>query len=317
MTVTPALDNSRKPLVFISYARQDRARIRVLVQRLEAEGFHIWWDGALKGGQTFSHEIEQALLKAQKVIVVWSKASVKSDWVRDEAEHGREMGKLIPVTLDGTLPPLGFRQYHAVDLSSWVETRSTAPLTELLHALHEEARDGPAVFPQNQDRFQNIRDFVIRRRTLILGGSLGIVSAAGLLYKGLAQNNSGSQPPVVMVSPFKNLSPDQNQTYFSEGITEEIRQSLSKNPYLQVLGQVSTVQANAREENLIKVARDLGVRFILGGSVRRDAQRVRISAELLEMTSEITRWSQTYDRVWKCQNNLDENVSRSPAQLNS
>ena len=105
--------------VFLSYARADQAEITRLVAELKAAGLELWWDQLIEGGAAFAKSIESALERCDAVIVVWSKASVASDWVLDEAGQGRDLRKLVAVTLDGTLPPLGFRQYHAVNLSGW------------------------------------------------------------------------------------------------------------------------------------------------------------------------------------------------------
>jgi len=103
--------------VFLSYARDDRARVSVLAEALERAGHEVWWDSRLKGGAEFEREIEAALAGAEVVVVAWSVTAVKSHWVRDEAAAGRNSGRLVPVTLDGTPPPLGFGQVHTIDLS--------------------------------------------------------------------------------------------------------------------------------------------------------------------------------------------------------
>jgi hypothetical protein len=76
----------------------------------------VWWDAALEGGHHFAAEIERELNAADVVVVVWSKASITSNWVLDEAMHGRDRGCLIPVRFDDTPPPLGYRQIQTIDL---------------------------------------------------------------------------------------------------------------------------------------------------------------------------------------------------------
>ncbi|RIX29097.1 alpha/beta fold hydrolase [Sphingomonas edaphi] len=106
--------------LFLSYARDDRPVADRLGVALEAAGHRVWWDRQLSGGSQFSTAIEQELDRADHVLVLWSRDAVQSPWVRDEAAYARDAGKLIPLTLDGGPSPLGFRQFHTVDASNWV-----------------------------------------------------------------------------------------------------------------------------------------------------------------------------------------------------
>jgi hypothetical protein len=111
--------------IFVSYAREDEDRVRVLVTALKAEGWSVFWDRRVPAGKTWRDHIGQALTSARCVLVVWSKSSVKSSFVTEEADDGKERGILIPVLLDAVVPPLGFRNIHAADLSaSFLNTES-------------------------------------------------------------------------------------------------------------------------------------------------------------------------------------------------
>src|SRR5215212_5384273 len=105
--------------VFLSYDRDDASKARPIATALENAGHSVWWDLHVRGGAQFSKVIEEALKAADAVVVVWSKNSVESAWVRDEAAAGRDSGRLVPVTIDGTEAPLGFRQFQTIDLSRW------------------------------------------------------------------------------------------------------------------------------------------------------------------------------------------------------
>src|SRR3982751_5436276 len=74
--------------VFLSYAREDERRARQIAGAIEKAGHEVWWDRDLASGTRYSEEIEQALKDAVAVVVLWSKASVTSPWVRDEAAAG-------------------------------------------------------------------------------------------------------------------------------------------------------------------------------------------------------------------------------------
>src|SRR5689334_12091573 len=103
--------------IFLSYDRDDEARVRPIAALLARAGHSVWWDRQIKGGREFGAEIEAALNDADTIVVLWSEQAVKSAWVRDEAAVGRDSGRLVPATLDGTPPPLGFRQFQTIDLS--------------------------------------------------------------------------------------------------------------------------------------------------------------------------------------------------------
>ena len=131
--------------VFLSYARDDSAKARHVANALEKAGHHVWWDLHVRGGAQFSKVIEEALKAADVVVVLWSARSVESPWVRDEAAAGRDTGRLVPVRLDATDPPLGFRQFQTTDLSRWTGRGSPAPLRTLLADVAEVGGAGDQV----------------------------------------------------------------------------------------------------------------------------------------------------------------------------
>jgi DNA-binding response OmpR family regulator len=109
----------RGPDLFISYSRQDVARIEMLAALLERSGWSVWWDRQIKTGASFDKVIEQALNDARGVIVAWSRASVESDWVRAEAAYALEKSKLLPLRLDDATPPLRFINTQTVNFAAW------------------------------------------------------------------------------------------------------------------------------------------------------------------------------------------------------
>ena len=104
--------------VFVSYSRGDQKRAMPVIAGLEKAGFRVWWDGLLEGGDTFLPTTEAALEGADAVVVIWSKTSVASHWVRDEATVGRDRRRLVPLSLDGSEAPLGFRQFQLIDIAT-------------------------------------------------------------------------------------------------------------------------------------------------------------------------------------------------------
>lgn len=283
----------RQPQVFLSYSRADRARVTKLADALKAAGIGVWWDTAIEGGASFSADIERELEAADVVLVVWSATSVKSTWVLDEAGHGRDRGRLVPVQLDATLPPLGFRQFQAIDLSAWKGRAGDARFAALLLAIRKLADAAPAaqvvapVAPKP----------VGPSRRALIGGAAGVAAlAAGgfggwKLWGGKADDGTAS----VVVLPFANLSGDPAQAFFSDGIAEELRNALSQISGLRVVGRV-TSERYRDAEDLSAVAEELGVENILTGSVRRSATTIRIGAQLVDGKSGMESWSQSFDQ---------------------
>ena len=105
--------------VFVSYAREDRPFAARLAHALEAGGRTVWWDREILPGKDFAELIAAELAQAKAVVVIWSPASGKSGWVRDEAHEGLERGILVPVLVGVAEPPIGYRSIHAVDLTGW------------------------------------------------------------------------------------------------------------------------------------------------------------------------------------------------------
>ena len=105
--------------------------------------------------------------------------------------------------------------------------------------------------------------------------------------------------PSIAVLPFANMSDDPKQEYFSDGLTEEIINALSKVSKLFVIARNSTFTYKGKSVKVQQVGRDLGVRYVLEGSVRKAEDRVRITAQLIDATTGHHLWSERYDRDLK------------------
>jgi TolB-like protein/Flp pilus assembly protein TadD len=281
---------TRAMRVFISYKRADRPRVALLADALQEAGHQVWWDAMIEGGAAFARRIEDQLKAADAVVVAWSAQSVGSDWVRDEAGHARDAGKLVPVTIDGAEPPLGFRQYHVVDLSRWKGDAGAPEFQAVLAGIVGAADGVPAPAPSRS----RSRPVLTRRAALIGAGGAGVVAAGaaiGLLHpwSRAAADNS------VAVLPFRNLSGDAAQAYFSDGLAEEVRAALTRNPSLRVAAPTSSNMLRDVPDAHAIGAR-LHVAHLLEGSVRKAGDMVRISAELIETATGFTSWSQDFER---------------------
>lgn len=109
--------------IFLSYKREDREKVRPLVDALQARGRTVWWDSRIGAGETWDQVIEAELRAAKCVLVIWSKRSIESDWVRAEAHDARDRRCLIPIIIENVTPPSIFKMLQATDLSAWAGDR--------------------------------------------------------------------------------------------------------------------------------------------------------------------------------------------------
>jgi len=122
--------------LFISYAHEDEARIRPLAYAFEQVGWSVFWDRDIPTGQTWRNHIGQALIDARYVIVAWSRHSIASRWVVEEADEGQKRGILVPVLLDPVEPPIGFRSIQAADLTDWQPGQPSPRFEQLVRAIN-------------------------------------------------------------------------------------------------------------------------------------------------------------------------------------
>jgi TIR domain-containing protein len=106
--------------IFISYANEDRETAAKFAELLESVGLRVWWDRRIPAGRTWRSILEDALREMRCLVVLWSKNSVQSPWVTEEAEEARRLGKtIVPVLIEEVEPPIGFRAIQAANLANW------------------------------------------------------------------------------------------------------------------------------------------------------------------------------------------------------
>ena len=241
----------------------------------------MWWDPEIAPGREFDDEIDGELQAAKAVLVVWTPISVSSRWVRGEARDAAERGILVPVRFDRARLPIDVRAIHTTDLDDWHED-STAPCAlECLHAL---------------------------------AATIERANGAASAKTGKAPATPAEPERIsICVLPFVNMSGDSDNEYFSDGISEEILNLLTKLPQLKVSSRTSSFAFKGKDINIPMVAKELGVSKVLEGSVRRAGDRVRITAQLIETESDSHLWSETYSRELKDVFAIQDDISRSIA----
>ena len=246
--------------VFLSYAREDAPAAKQLAECIGRAGHQVWWDRQIEGGSRFSAEIDRELKNCDAVVVIWTKASIESPWVQDEAAEGRDAGRLVPVILGADKPPLGFRQFQSVDLGDWNGEGDPPALDALIRAIAQKG-GAPEAAPQSK-----------------------------------AASKGHERKASICVLPFVNMSGDSEQEYFSDGITEDIITDLSKVSALSVVARNTAFTFKGQSLDVKEVAQQLGVDHVLEGSVRKAGNRVRITAQLIDGTKGDHLWADRYDR---------------------
>ncbi len=219
--------------IFLSYSRDDQATARRFMEGLQREGFSVWWDQALNPGEAFDQITERALESARAVVVLWSKKSVDSRWVRAEATQAHAGQRLVPVMIEPCKRPILFELTQTADLSDWKGDQDDPAWQSFIAGLRRFL--GGAVTPAQlavdglaatQSKPAAGRVIAIAAAALLLLGGVGYGLFAK--YGGQLRPSAAASPVALAVMPFVNLSSDPEQEYFSDGLTEEILNQLAQ-----------------------------------------------------------------------------------------
>ena len=244
------------PHVFISYARSDEPLASAVADGLREDGFEVWRDDQLPAHRSYAEVIEERIIGAGAVVVLWSAQATRSQWVRAEADTARSARTLVQASLDGIIPPMPFNQIQCADLKAWDGQRSAPGWRKLVASVTELAAPVDCV----ESARQSMRDVSI------------------------------------CVLPFQNMSGDAEQEYFSDGISEDITTDLSQISALEVIARNTAFTFKGQSVNVGEVAKKLGVTHVLEGSVRKVGDRVRINAQLINGRTGGHIWAERFDR---------------------
>ena len=262
------------PDVFISYSRQDRDVARRYADALEAAGLTVWWDDHLRSGEAFDEKIEAALRAAKAVVVLWSKKSVVSRWVRAEATLADRNKTLVPVMIEPCERPIMFELSHTSELGHW----------------------------QGDGADKAWLGFLDDVRRLVAKGAAPVMEAPApelepaSVQETLKPGQSGSAPSLAVL-PFTNRTTLAEDEVFAEGMVEDVISALSQGVNVRVLGSTATANlSRAAIADLAALGRQLGVRYLLEGNVRRVGANLRVTTQLLEAATGEILWTAKFDR---------------------
>jgi tetratricopeptide (TPR) repeat protein len=280
--------------VFLSYDHEDEERAAPIVSAIEKAGHTVWWDRHIHGGAQYNSEIENAVAQAAAVIVLWSKRSIQSAWVRDEAAEGRDNGKLIPVVLDDTRPPMGFRQFQSIDLSGWKGRKGSANMPDLLRAIDAIANDGTS--PQAPARTSAKWSSKLGRRPLfLLIASLVLAAGALAVFAWRAWSPGG--PPAIAVTA-------------ADASTES--RSFARD-LLTTLGQLQAASSGGLE--LVGADERERARLAFEVAATSDRQQSRVNLVLVDGRDGSLLWSKAFERPAGMAGDLRQESSYTAAQV--
>ena len=303
--------------VFVSYASQDATVAADLVEALERHGVVCWIAPRdVKAGALYADAIVRAISDAEALVLVLSANSVASAHVGKEVERASSKRRpLIAVRIDDA--PLSPALEYFLGESHWVDARAggmDAALTQIIAAIREPERTAPGIIPAGTPATSagaamapppNSR----RNRILLVAGLAVVAVALGALLADkfwLAKRGSAQQPGAVAndivseksiaVLPFTDMSEKKDQEYFSDGLSEELIDMLTKIPELRVPARTSSFFFKGKQATIADIAKALAVAHVLEGSVRKSGDTLRITAQLVRVDNGYHVWSETYDR---------------------
>lgn len=195
-----------------------------MVPMLEAEGFSVWWDHTIPPGKTWDEVITAGIEQARCCIVLWSRHSVGSDWVKEEATIAKERRKFIPAQIDDSEPPVGFKRIQAANLSNWKGERThqhwAMLVREVRNIVAASRSEGAASASQEFHPF--VAEHPKPARNFVVPGLLATVVMLAIVVGWLLLKGE-DRPPVSVASsaPVAETQQHPNVTPASSGSQEE------------------------------------------------------------------------------------------------
>ena len=320
--------------VFLSYASQDAGAAQRLCQVLRNANIEVWFDQSeLRGGDSWDASIRQQIKSCYLFVPMISantqareEGYFRREWklaVDRTSDMAGDRAFLLPVVIDGTSDvqarvPEKFREVQWTRLLEGANTDAfvehvrrllsgelprgpsgTAPLAARVSAATITPKPVPASWRSKAVLFGTICAAVLVLGYFVAHRFLLSKDSAEVGAVPTAQSASAafSPPPhSIAVLPFADMSEKKDQEYFSDGLTEELLNSLAEINGLQVAARTSAFSFKGKDTDIATIARKLNVGAVLEGSVRRSGHTIRITAQLINSVTGFHLWSKTYDR---------------------
>jgi TolB-like protein len=255
------------PDIFLSYTREDQATAQRFAEAFEAQGFSVWWDATLRSGEAYDQVTEEALRTAKAVVVLWSQKSVVSRWVRAEATLADRNRTLVPAMIEPCERPIMFELTQTADLCRWT---------------------GEAGDPAWRTFLADVRKFVEAGETP--------AQQAKPPTKAAPMPPQQSARPSVAILPFINRSGLAEDEVFAEDMVNELTAALSGSFWMKIVAASGNSIYRGSARDLRQIGRELGVRYLLDGVVRRAGDARRVTAQLVEAGDGDVLWVRKFDR---------------------
>ena len=302
--------------VFISHSSRDKAIADTIRIQLESTGIRCWVAPRdIEIGADWTERIIAGIGACRVFVLVFSENANQSEHVRREVAKAFSIGlAVIPFRTEVVKPHPTLAYFlHTVH---WLDAVAP-PLSEHLNTLTDRVKqllaneaDSVSQEPKlTSETKDHPARFTSARRTRWIAGLVGatlIIAAIGWFSASRIQHVprttlSGSGvntlPKSIAVLPFESISPNKEDSYFADGVQDEILNNLAKIAQLKVISRTSVMQYRAgNKRDLRQIASALGVASVLEGTVRREGNRIRVSTELVDAHNDNTVWADSYDR---------------------
>lgn len=308
--------------VFISYASQDTTVAEALCAALEREGVACWIAPRnVRPGDFYAGAIVDAISASQMLVLVLSQSAIDSPHVLREVERASAKKRpVITFRIDNASLPSDLEYF--LSASQWIDAssgRADRRFSKLAEAIRSRLASTPQAIPEQRRADgtkpkQNLNRPVVAVIAIITLALIYFVADKFWLSKHATTGQHEAAIPTpaspasdaspvfappahsIAVLPFVNMSGDPKQEYFSDGISEELLNALSRLNDLQVVARTSSFSFKGQSVDVSTIAHKLNVGAVLEGSVRRAGNTVRITVQLINAVNGFHMWSQTYDR---------------------
>ncbi len=265
---------STPPDIFLSYNREDQARAKLFADAFSVQGFSVWWDVGLRAGDAYDELTEAALRAAKAVVVLWSKKSVQSRWVRAEATLADRNRTLLPCMIEPCERPIMFELTQTAELSTWQGDAGDSAWRSFLSDVYRfVAKGGPAP------------------------ASAPTAPPPEPVARPAAPAEKPHRTrPSLAILPFTNRSSERADEVFAGGMVEDVAAALSLGRGLKVIAQSATFAYRKNTSDLRTIGLELGAKYIMEGNVRRVGASLRVTAQLVEAENGAILWTQKFDR---------------------
>jgi tetratricopeptide (TPR) repeat protein len=274
------------PDIFLSYNRNDASRAKQFADALASEGFDVWWDAQLRLGEEYDRVTEAALLGARAVVVLWSKRSVESRWVRAEATQALRRKTLMPVMIEDCVRPVMFELTQTAELSRWSGNRNDRAwqgFVDDLRAFVGKDNVGRLPDTERQDRPGGLP--VPFARLASPTGLFGVLALAASIAAGMwwwfGLTPAAPHSLSVRLAGYRLLSPDL-ATNLPATIDAEIEAAFNADGVVGVSNAPGPMKGSAPA-------------YALGGTLQHDEQSVRVISNLVDERTGETLWSYSFE----------------------